>query len=274
VSRASSLLLLAVVVAARGARSDEPRPPEALAADRVAAESELHDLERRARALDEQAAERKARLKQRVRALYKLADGGLLRAAADSDGSLGVATREAALRRVLARDLVELAALRDESTQLDAEETRRTEALARTLTVEDLSRAPDAPPRLAGRLKRPVAGAVIGPFGPYRDARLAIELSRRGVELGARAGEPVRAAAAGEVRWVGELPGYGLGLAVDHGGGYVTLIGRLRRITVVRGAHVAAGAPVAEAAGPSVYLELAQAGTPFDPAPWLERPRQ
>jgi hypothetical protein len=62
-TRALLLLLFVGGVAFAG------RPPEAVDADRVAAEAEVKDLERRARALQDQADERRAEVKRRLRAL-------------------------------------------------------------------------------------------------------------------------------------------------------------------------------------------------------------
>ena len=81
----------------------------------------------------------------------------------------------------------------------------------------------------------------------------------------------MRAIAAGQVRWVGEVPGFGRGLAIDHGDGYLTLTARLASTRLAPGELLAEGAPVGEAAGPTIYIELAQDGTPIDPAPWLAR---
>src|SRR5438105_4194087 len=70
-------------------------------------------------------------------------------------------------------------------------------------------------------LVRPVAGPIVGAWGAHRDAALGVTLARRGIELRARAAELIRAPAAGRVRFVGEVPGLGHGIAIDHGDGYV-----------------------------------------------------
>jgi septal ring factor EnvC (AmiA/AmiB activator) len=81
----------------------------------------------------------------------------------------------------------------------------------------------------------------------------------------------VRATAAGRVRFVGDLPGLGRGVAVDHGQGYVSLYGHLGAIRCAVGDEVGDADVLAEAAGASVYFELAQGGTPMDPTSWLGR---
>jgi septal ring factor EnvC (AmiA/AmiB activator) len=245
------------------------RPPEALLADRAAADAEVHDLDRRARALDQQSAERRERLKKRLRALYKLSNGGSLRLLFADAGQLAV--RHDAVRRILARDLDELAAVRDEARQVDAEQARRQEALARAVAIagelEQLG-SPPAPP--ARRLQRPVPGPILHSFGHYRDH--GVELARRGAELQAQPEETVRAAQGGSVVWVGDAPGVGPALALDHGGGWVTLYGSVRP-SVKAGDEVLSGGALGRALGTKLYFELAQDGTPIDPAPFMLKPR-
>jgi septal ring factor EnvC (AmiA/AmiB activator) len=79
----------------------------------------------------------------------------------------------------------------------------------------------------------------------------------------------VRAIAAGRVRFVGDVPGLGRGVAIDHGDGYVSILAPLGALYCAVGDEVGDGDIVAEAAGSSVYLELAQGGTPIDPTGWL-----
>jgi murein hydrolase activator len=262
------LLLLVGGVAFAG------RPPEAVDADRVAAEAEVKDLERRARALSDQANERREEVKRRLRALYKLSNGGYLRLVAGAASVEELDQRRVALGRVVARDLEELAAVRDEAHELDLEQARRKEALAHALdfgaqvALADVADASGLQLK-QGRLARPVAGGVVGTFGAHKDGTLGLALTRRGVELRSRPGELVRAVAAGRVRFIGEVPGLGRGLAIDHGDGYLSLLAHLATIHCAVGDQVGDGDVIAEAAGSSVYLELAQGGTPMDPTHWL-----
>jgi septal ring factor EnvC (AmiA/AmiB activator) len=250
------------------------RPPEAVDADRMAAESEVKDLERRAHALQEQQTVRRTELKRRLRALYKLSNGGYLRLVAGAATVEELDQRRVALGRVVARDLDELVAVRAEARELDVEQARRKEALARALdfgsqvALADVAAASGLQLK-QGRLARPVAGPVVGAFGVHKDSALAIQVARRGVELRSRPGELVRAVASGRVRFIGEVPGLGRGLALDHGDGYVSLLAHLGTIHCAVGDEVGDGDSIAEAASSSVYFELAQGGTPMDPTHWL-----
>ena len=158
--------------------------------------------------------------------------------------------------------------------ELDAEQARRNEALAHALdygaqvALADVADASGLQLK-QGRLARPVAGGVVGGFGVHKDAALGVQVTRRGIELRSRPGELVRAVAAGRVRFVGDVPGLGRGLAIDHGGGYVSLVAHLGTVHCAVGDEVGDGDMLAEAAGSSVYFELAQGGTPMDPTHWL-----
>jgi septal ring factor EnvC (AmiA/AmiB activator) len=250
------------------------RPPEALLADKAAAEAEVHDLERRARALEEQSQERTERLKRRLRAIYKLSNGGSLRILSNAAGAEDFTARNDAIRRVLARDLGELAAVRDEAREVDAEQARRQDAVTRAVELDRQIASQPEPSGLAarlGRLTRPVPGPIQRSFGNYKEK--GIEIERRGAEMEAQPGAPVRAVANAKVVWVGEAPGVGMAVGLDHGEGYVTLTGRIRPSVMV-GELVIEGGTIGHAVGSAIYFELAQGGTPIDPAPWVKRPIQ
>jgi murein DD-endopeptidase MepM/ murein hydrolase activator NlpD len=248
------------------------RPPEALDAEVRAQAAELDYLVRKVDALSSSLVERRTHLRQRLREMYKLSQGGYLRLLLGADSPVELFSRRDAARRILQRDLDELAAVREELAELGGlrEQLRDGERRAKELAEE----ARDSVPTDLARkdaLYRPVGGAVVEGFGPYLDAETGIELSRDGVELAARAGEPVRAPADGEVRSVGELPGLGLTIVIYHGGGWATLLGRLGSTGVSVGQSVGAGERLAEAAGPTLHFELSQGGAWLDPAAWLAR---
>ena len=131
----------------------------------------------------------------------------------------------------------------------------------------------------ARSLPRPVPGRVVGRFGRHFDKALRLELDRKGLELRAKPGKPVAAIADGVVAFVGALPGYDQVVVVDHGGGYLSLTGRLLDLAVEQGDEVAAGAKLGRVApappdtplGTSVYLELRHGERPIDPARYLSR---
>lgn len=131
-------------------------------------------------------------------------------------------------------------------------------------------------------LVRPVHGREVGRFGSYTDPILRLPMVRNGVELAAHLDEPVLAPAAGLVVMVAELPGFDQVVVLDHGGGELTMLGRLWKATVSEGDRVEAGEELARVApksiddglGTSVYLELRHGDKPVDPGPRLGRRRR
>jgi murein DD-endopeptidase MepM/ murein hydrolase activator NlpD len=128
-------------------------------------------------------------------------------------------------------------------------------------------------------LPRPVKGPIVGRFGKHVDRRLRIEFERKGIELDSRPGAEVRSIADGRVAFVGALPGFDQVVVVDHGGGYLTLTGRLLDLGVEEGQEIVQGQSIGRAApaeadralGTTVYLELRHGERPIDPAPYLRR---
>jgi hypothetical protein len=99
----------------------------------------------------------------------------------------------------------------------------------------------------------PVRGRVVGAFA--HDARTPFRAGpRRGLDLAARPGAPVRAACRGPVLFAGRLPGRGLGVTLACGSLRATLLG-LSGLTVRRGRLVPAGAVIG-ILGPSGRLRL------------------
>ena len=104
-----------------------------------------------------------------------------------------------------------------------------------------------------------------------------------GLDLIVTEGTPVLAAAAGRVRLVDEVSGYGLMVLVDHGDGWQTLYAHLFEIAVQPGEEVQRGQPLGRvgesgrASTPHLHFEIRQRRgerlVALDPAPIL-RPRE
>lgn len=245
------------------------RPPEAVEADHAAAQAELQDLERRARSLEDQDALRREGIRRHLRLLYKLSQGAYFRLLVGAENLAEAVERDRVARRLLSRELAELHALREEATALDRDHARRAGLLTEALEADQANDLTFGPVARRGQLGRPVPRPVVGHFGPFHDPELNLERARRGVELGARPGELVRVVAGGRVCWLGDVPGLGPGIAIDHGEGYLSLLAPIALPHVGLGAVLARGDTLGEAAGPHIYLEFTQGGTPLDPEPWL-----
>jgi septal ring factor EnvC (AmiA/AmiB activator) len=271
VKRALLALLISGIATPAGAR-----PAESLASERAAAAAERADLERRATVLDDQLHGRQRTLRRRLRALYKMSQGGAFRLVVDAQSLADLDERVTASERVITRDLDELAALDEEVTELARDRARRADELTRDEDTRVLETATGLL-RSRGALTRPVPGPInIGlqrvRVREPRAGAPALEVPRRSVELVADTGERVRAVASGTVRWIGELDGVGRALILDHGDRYVSVTGRLARVQVRLGTRVHEGDIIGTAAGPTVSFELTEGRMALDPARWLRPP--
>ena len=110
------------------------------------------------------------------------------------------------------------------------------------------------------------AGKVIDGFDAPRN---------KGIDIGGNEGEPVLAAADGEVVHVGSaLRGYGNLVIIRHPGDYVTAYGHNRKILVSQGQQVKRGQPIAELGRtdsdrPKLHFEIRHQGKPLDPVKYL-----
>jgi septal ring factor EnvC (AmiA/AmiB activator) len=129
--------------------------------------------------------------------------------------------------------------------------------------------------RLKGKLPWPVKGKLLARFG---QARAGGPLSWQGVVIGAQRGSQVRAPTHGRVVYADWLPGLGMLVVLDHGGGYMTLYGHNEQIYRRVGDRVRPGDPLAavgEVAGvgqSGLYLEIRRGKQTVNPSEWLAKP--
>jgi septal ring factor EnvC (AmiA/AmiB activator) len=128
---------------------------------------------------------------------------------------------------------------------------------------------------LKGKLPWPVQnGKVLARFG---QPRAGGSLRWQGMLIGTDRGARVRAPIAGRVVYGDWLPGMGLMLVLDHGGGYMSLYGHNEELFRKVGDAVAAGDVVGSVgdsgghAQPALYFEVRRGRTPVDPQLWLTR---
>ncbi len=123
----------------------------------------------------------------------------------------------------------------------------------------------EAPPRW----QWPVSGTVLGRYGES-------PLTASGIQIGGRVGDPVRAAAAGQVVYSGSgLIGYGELLIIKHSDNWLTAYGYNQARLVAEGARVTAGQQIAQMGeGPTpggskrvamLHFEIRRIGQPIDP---------
>jgi septal ring factor EnvC (AmiA/AmiB activator) len=125
-----------------------------------------------------------------------------------------------------------------------------------------------------GNLIWPARGKILRGFGVLRDKR-GIELSNPGIDIEAKSGSDVVAAASGVVIYIDWLRGYGQFIIVDHGLGYYTLYANLSDVLVESGDHVKAGELIAlvgdsgSLEGPKLHFEVRYKKDQLNPMEWL-----
>jgi lipoprotein NlpD len=101
--------------------------------------------------------------------------------------------------------------------------------------------------------------------------------TRQGIDIGGRAGDPVRAAADGSVVYSGNgLIGYGELIIIKHNASFLSAYGHNRKRLVKEGDRVKAGQVIAEmgssgANRDSLHFEVRRNGKPANPLDFLPR---
>ena len=131
-------------------------------------------------------------------------------------------------------------------------------------------------PTGSGVLASPIPGArITSNFGSRYHPIFHDWRTHTGVDFGATAGTPIRAAADGEVAFVGSRGGYGQTTIVDHGRSLATLYAHQSSILVRAGQAVKRGQVIGRvgstgySTGPHLHFEVRVAGTPVDPRRYL-----
>lgn len=113
---------------------------------------------------------------------------------------------------------------------------------------------------------------VYGPISSYYGSRGG---SHTGVDIAARSGTAIRAAASGNVTYAGYQGGYGKFIIVNHGNGIVTRYAHCSSINVSVGQRVAAGQTIGtvgstgRSTGPHLHFEVLAGGSFRNPLSYL-----
>lgn len=118
---------------------------------------------------------------------------------------------------------------------------------------------------------------VTSEFGyRYDPIRPTVTKFHSGIDLGAPKGTDIRAATGGTILFVRyKTTGYGYHLAIDHGGGIVTLYGHCSKILVTEGETVSQGDVIAQvgstgkSTGNHLHFEVIVDGVPQNPRSYL-----
>lgn len=120
------------------------------------------------------------------------------------------------------------------------------------------------------------AGSISSGFGLRRDPFKGTAAMHSGLDFRAPYGSPIRAAAGGEITFVGRKGGYGRTVEVSHGSGMVTRYAHMSRWEAKVGQHVEAGEVIGaigssgRSTGPHLHFEVRINGRAVNPRPFLE----
>jgi murein DD-endopeptidase MepM/ murein hydrolase activator NlpD len=123
-----------------------------------------------------------------------------------------------------------------------------------------------------GRFLRPVPGPITSGYGMRMHPIIHRPRMHTGIDMGARYGSPISAAADGVVISASYHKGYGNTVILDHGGGTSTLYGHCSRLFVSNGQKVRRGQKIAAvgstglSTGPHLHFEVRKNGKPTNPA--------
>lgn len=119
----------------------------------------------------------------------------------------------------------------------------------------------------------PLSGKTLSRFGPKENGR-----HNDGLNLAAAKGTPVKAAAPGEVAYVGdELKAYGNLILVRHPGGWMTAYAHIGEITVTRGQKVKTGQVIGKVGQsgavdrPQLHFEIRKGARAINPLTYLPK---
>lgn len=111
----------------------------------------------------------------------------------------------------------------------------------------------------------PAAGNIISGFN---------ETTNKGVDIAGKAGDPIVAAAAGKVIYVGEMRGYGQLIIIQHSKDYLTAYAHNQKMLVKEEQTVKKGQHIAQMGSSDtdrvkLHFELRRQGKPIDPVRYL-----
>ncbi len=126
-----------------------------------------------------------------------------------------------------------------------------------------------------GQHPTPVQGKVLTLFGQQRVNRLGIRGQSGGITIAAPGTNRVTSIFEGEVRYASYLRGFGNTIIIDHGFQYFSIISRLEKILVKKGATINQGdligltGETATLMDEGIYLEIRHGSKPLDPLEWI-----
>jgi septal ring factor EnvC (AmiA/AmiB activator) len=180
-----------------------------------------------------------------------------------------------------------LASIRDEKTTYDRtiqeleDSAAKLKGLIKDLEAKrDVRRESETSAGLSlqqGHLDWPTNGRVVTFFGRQKHPKFDAVVYRKGIEIQAGQGSPIRAVYGGSVVYADWFRGYGLLVIIDHGKKYFSLYAHAAKLLVSAGDRVAGRQVIGEigdtglTSDNSLYFEIRHGADPMDPLTWLKR---
>jgi septal ring factor EnvC (AmiA/AmiB activator) len=156
------------------------------------------------------------------------------------------------------------------TTKKKAEEKKGTKTPQKGTVV-----IPKETPVAIGPKCTPLNGEIISEYGHHINKVLNIKIMHLGTEIRGQKGEGIKAAAAGTVVMISNLPGHGPSVIIDHNGSYYSVYGHLGTIKVKNGETVKSCQEIgtvgnAESSnGYKLYFQVYKGTQAQDPMRWL-----
>jgi murein hydrolase activator len=132
-------------------------------------------------------------------------------------------------------------------------------------------------PLQRGHLEWPTKGRVVSTFGRQKHPKFDAYVYRKGIEIQAGQGSPIRSVYSGSVVFADWFRGYGLLVIIDHGKNYFTLYAHAAKLLVSSGDHVGSHQVIGEigdtglTSGNNLYFEIRHGADALNPLSWLRR---
>lgn len=118
----------------------------------------------------------------------------------------------------------------------------------------------------------PVNGNITSRYGSRESIR---SHDHRGLDIAAKTGTPIKAAADGTIKYSGTMSGYGNLIIIDHGNGITTYYGHCSKLYKTQGQQVRAGDVIAavgstgNSTGAHLHFEIRKNGEYLNPAKYI-----
>lgn len=171
-------------------------------------------------------------------------------------------------------DDVELSISRVYKKQIEARENNEIDSIceATVAKVNELKRKERATINGVYIAVVPVQGNVTSRYGARESIR---DHSHKGIDIAAKTGTPIKAAADGKIKYADTMSGYGNLIIIDHGNGITTYYGHCSKLykkegqTVKAGDVIAAVGTTGRTTGSHLHFEIRKNGVYVNPAKYL-----